>query len=57
MVNEHLDDESISVDVTDSVLDLKILIREPDSVIEKFMVSTSHVKDENKIGRKHLSKV
>ena len=32
-------------------------MRESDSVIEDFMVSVSHVKDENKIGAKCLSKV
>ena len=40
--------------VTDSDLEIEILVREPDSEMEEFVMSTSHVKDEINIGAEHL---
>ena len=39
-----------------SDLEIEILMRQSDSVIEEFVASTSHVKDENKIGAECLMK-
>ena len=61
MINEHLDDASTSVaiteamtedsgicndldDVNNSDIEIEILIKEPDSVIEEISASTSHIK-------------
>ena len=44
-------------DLTNSVLETEILMREPDSSIEEFVVRYSYIKDESKIGAKNLSKV
>ena len=45
IINEHLDDESISMDVTDSVLDIESSMKQPNLLNEEFMASDSHVKD------------
>ena len=37
------------VDMTDACLEIERLMRESYSVIEDFMASTSHIKDEHKI--------
>ena len=44
-------------DVTDSDLEIESLKREPDSVIEDFIVSASYTKDVSKKGTEHLSKI
>ena len=73
MVNEFLEHPSVSTvatesitedssigenvkDVTDSYSEIDLLMIELDSVIEAFL-GASHVKDENEIGAKTLSKV
>ena len=42
--------------MTDSDLEIESLTREPDSVIEEFMESTSNAKDESKTGTNCLNK-
>ena len=44
-------------EVTDSDLKIKSLMHEPDSVIEEIMTRMPCIRDSNKIGTEHLSKV
>ena len=60
MTETMTEDSSIGDNLEDlTVLDLEIesLKREPNSVVEVFILIVSHIKDNNKIGANHISKV
>ena len=59
-ITEAMTDDSSVGDnleyVIESGLEIEILMKGPDPVIEDFMVSTSHTKDESKISTEDLRK-